>query len=89
MVVASGTRAMATSAIAAGACNTADANITAAGVVSTDVVKFSPNADPGLNSGLLVYSAWAGSGVISFRVCNPSAGSLTPAAVTMNWRVER
>lgn len=88
-VVASGTRAMATSAIGAGACNTADVNITATGVVSTDVVKFSPNADPGLNAGLLVYSAYAGSGVISFRVCNPSAGSLTPAAVTMNWRVDR
>ncbi len=89
MTVATGTRAMATSAISAGACNTADASITATGVLATDVVKFSPNADPGLNSGLLVYSAWAGSGVISFRVCNPSAGSITPAAVTLNWRVER
>ena len=88
-VVASGTRAMATSAIAAGACNTADSSITATGAVSTDRVQFSPNADPGLNAGLLIYSAWAGSGVISFRVCNPSAGSLTPAAVSMNWAVVR
>ena len=88
-LVASGTRAMATAAISSGACSTADASITATGVVSTDVVKFSPNADPGLNSGLLVYSAWAGTDVISFRVCNPSAGSITPAAVTLNWRVDR
>lgn len=89
LTIASGARAMATSAIAAGACNTADASITATGAVSTDVVRFSPNADPGLNSGLLTYTAWAGTGVISFRVCNPSAASITPAAVTINWQVVR
>lgn len=88
-VVASGTRALATGAIGAGACSTTDSNITATGAVSTDRVQFSPNADPGLNAGLLAYSAWAGSNVISFRVCNPSAGSITPGAVSMNWAVTR
>jgi hypothetical protein len=88
-VVASGNRAMATSAISAGTCNTADASISAPGAVSTDIVTFTPNADPGVNSGLLVYKAWAAADVISFRVCNPSASSITPGSVTMNWQVVR
>lgn len=87
--VVQGTTALATSAIAAGACDTTNINVTATGALATDSVRWSFAADPGAEAGRLVHSVWTGTNVISFRVCNPSAGSITPAARTVNWIVDR
>ncbi len=95
LVIASGARALATTSIAAGACNTD--TITAAGVVSTDVVTWSPNADlstvvgyrPISGDGLAIYPPVPGAGSITVKVCNPTASSITPGAVTLNYRVTR
>lgn len=95
LVIASGTRALATTSIAAGACNTD--TITAASVLSTDVVTWSPNADlstvvgyrPISGDGLAIYPPVPSSGSISVKVCNPTASSITPGAVSLNYRVVR
>lgn len=87
--VVQGTTVFATSAIAAGACDTTNVNQTATGAVATDTVRWSFAADPGLDAGKLIHSVYAGAGVISWRVCNPTAGSITPGARTANWLIDR
>lgn len=95
LLIGSGTKALSTTSIAAGACNTD--SITAAGVVSTDVVVWSPNADistvvgfrPISGDGLAIYPPVPGAGSITIKTCNPTASSITPGAVSLNWRVTR
>ena len=88
-VVASGVEALATSAIGAGVCVTTDTAISAAGVVAADILDWSWNAAPDDSTSKLIVSAYAGSATVNFKVCNPTAGSLTPAIVSINWRVTR
>lgn len=96
LLIASGSRALATAAIASGACSSADVGITATGVASTDVISWTPNADistvvgyrPLSSDGLAIYPYPSTNG-INFKVCNPTASSITPGAVTLNWRVTR
>lgn len=89
--IALGTVALGTTAVASGAC-AAPVVGSATAILSTDVVTFSFNSDPGFIAGYssLTVSAYpvpaTGPG---FRVCNPSAGSVTPTAATLNWRVTR
>jgi hypothetical protein len=99
-VVASGTLALATSAIASGACQTVTAgsinSAAAAGVLSTDTITFTPNGSikavtgytPGTSGGLTI-AAYPTVGYVNFDVCNWSASSITPGAVTLNWEVTR
>ena len=99
-VVASGTLTLATSAIASGACQAVTAgsinSAAAAGVLTTDTVSFTPNGSikavtgytPGTTGGLAV-TAYPTSGYVNFDVCNWSASSITPGAVTLNWKVTR
>ena len=95
LLVASGTKALATGVINAGACLTDTA--TATGVASTDVVAWNPNADlsavvgyrPISGDGLAIYPPIPSSNLITFKVCNPTASPITPGAVTLNYRVTR
>lgn len=94
-VIASGSTAMGTSAISSGACATA-VTVSAAGVATTDRIAVTPNADPTTvtgyavsASGSLYIQAYPTSGNVNFKVCNPTSGSLTPAALTLNWAVTR
>ena len=87
-VIASDRATMTTAAIAAGACG-ATVTVSAPGVVTTDTVAFSYAAAPGANPAELVVSAWPTSGNVNFQYCNPSGGSVTPKAATLNWRVVR
>ncbi len=95
LVIASGTKALATTSIAAGACNTD--TITATGVVSTDVVTWNPNADlstvvgyrPISGDGLAIYPPVPSANLITVKACNPTASSITPGLVTLNYRVVR
>jgi hypothetical protein len=57
---------------------------------------WNPNADitgvtgyvPSTAGGLAIY-VWPTTNTINVKVCNPTAGSITPGAVTLNWRVVR
>lgn len=95
VTIASGTSALGTSAILSGACATV-VTTTATGVASTDAIAWNPNGSikavtgyiPGTAGGLTI-AAYPTSGNVNFDVCNWSAASITPGAVTLNWRVTR
>lgn len=93
--IASGTATLGTSAIASGGCATV-VTVTATGVATTDSITWTPNADitavtgyaPVTTGGLAIYH-WPTANNVNFKVCNPTASSITPGAVTLNWRVVR
>jgi hypothetical protein len=93
--VGSGTAALGTSAVASGACASA-VTVSSANVVSTDVVSASFNGDPtGVvgyqpsTAGMLTIIPYPGAGNVSFKVCNNTQSSITPGAITLNWKVFR
>lgn len=94
--IASGTAALGTSAIASGACATV-VTVSATNTATTDVVHFGYNSDPTAVTG---YGASATGAVLSIypyptsnnvnvKVCNSTASSITPGAMTLNWQVTR
>lgn len=93
--VASGTSAMGTSAISSGACASV-VTTTATGTASTDAIAWTPNADisavtgyaVSTSGGLNIY-AYPTTNNVNFKVCNPTGSSITPSAMTVNWRVTR
>lgn len=95
VTIASGTSALGTSLIASGACATV-VTTTATGTASTDAISWNPNASikavtgytPSTSGGLTI-AAYPTSGNVNFDVCNWTASSITPGAVTLNWRVVR
>ena len=93
--IASGTSAMGTSAISSGTCATV-VTTSASGVATTDAIIATPNTDPTAVTGYapaaggsLYIQAWPTANNVNFKVCNNTSGSLTPSALTMNWRVVR
>lgn len=93
--VASGTAALGTGAISSAACASV-VTVTATGVATTDVVSASFNSDPtGITGyipstgGMLTIVGYPTSGNVNFKVCNNTGSSITPGAVTLNWRVTR
>jgi len=95
--VAIGTVALGTGAIGPGACAAA-VTVSTAGILTTDIVMASFNGDPTGTTGyipstngmltIIAYPA-AGGGAASFKVCNNTAASITPGAITLNYRVTR
>lgn len=93
--VASGTAALGTSAISSATCATV-VTVSATGVATTDVIQFTPNADisgvtgytPATTGGLTILP-YPTANNVNFKVCNWTSGSITPGAVTLNWRVAR
>lgn len=93
--IASGTSAMATGAIASTACASV-VTTAATGTLSTDAIIWTPNASikaltgytPATTGGLTI-AAYPTADNVNFDVCNWSTGSLTPSALTLNWRVIR
>jgi hypothetical protein len=94
--IASGTAVLGTSAIASGACATV-VTVSATNVATTDTVSFGYNSDPTAVTG---YGASATGAVLSIypyptannvnvKVCNSSSASITPSAMTLNFRVVR
>lgn len=93
--ISSGTAAMGTSAISSGAC-ASTVTVSATGVATTDVIVYTPSTNPQSStgyaasaSGSLYIWAYPTSGNVNFEVCNNTSGSITPAALTLNWRVAR
>lgn len=92
-VVASGTKALATSAISSATCTSAQTD-TATGAATTSVVDASFASDPTAvtgytpsTSGMLTIISYATANTVNFKVCNNTAGSITPGAISLNWRV--
>ncbi len=99
-VVASGSLALATNAIASGGCQAVTAgsvnSAAATGVLTTDNIVFTPAGSikaatgytPSTNGGLTI-TAYPTAGYVNFDVCNWSGAAITPGPVTMNWTVVR
>lgn len=94
--IANGTAVMGTSAIASGACATVVTS-SGTGIATTDVITVGFNSDPTAVTG---YGASATGAVLTiypypttnnanFKVCNSTASSITPGALTLNWKVVR
>jgi hypothetical protein len=88
----SGTAAMGTSAISSGTCATV-VTVAQTGVTTANVISFTPTVSPnGVTgyaasaSGSLYINAYPTSGNVNFLVCNNTSGSITPSALTLNWR---
>lgn len=95
LTIASGTSALGTSAIASGACATT-VTTSATGTATTDNImadfNFSPLAVTGYiasSSGMLTIIKWPTANNVNFAVCNNTSASITPGAITLNWRVVR
>lgn len=93
--IASGTAALGTTAIASASCATV-VTVAAANVATTDVVTASFNGDPTgvtgyipATTGMLTIIGYPTSGNANFKVCNNTSASITPGAITLNWRVVR
>lgn len=93
--IAAGTAAMGTSAISSATCATA-VTVSATGVLTTDVIQAAFNGDPTavtgyvpLTTGMLVIIPYPTADNVNFKVCNNTSSSLTPGAITLNWRVSR
>ncbi len=93
--IASGAKALATGAIASAACTAAQTD-TATGTLTTDVVTASFNGDPTgvtgyvpLTAGMLTIIIYPTADTFNAKVCNNTAASITPGAITLNWRVSR
>lgn len=92
-IIATGTIALATGAIASGACTSAQ-TASATGTATTDIIRAGFNADPVAITGyiplaMLAIIPYPTANTVNIKVCNNTASSITPGAVTLNWRVER
>jgi hypothetical protein len=95
ITIASGTATLGTSAISSAACATA-VTVSATGVATTDTLTTGFNGDPTAvtgyipsTSGMLSIIAYPTANNVNFKVCNNTASSITPGAITLNWRVVR
>lgn len=96
VLIATGTAAMNTSVIASGACATV-VTVAGSGIATTDVIEVGFNGDPTAVTGygasatgaVLTIYPYPSSGNANFKVCNSSASSITPSALTLNWKVYR
>lgn len=93
--IANGTSALGTSAIASGTCATV-VTTAATGTATTDVVLWGFNGDPtGVTgyapsaNGMLTIIVYPTTNNINIKVCNNLSASVTPGAITLNWRVVR
>jgi hypothetical protein len=93
--IASGTSALGTGAITSATCATA-VTTTATGTATTDTIGWGFNGDPTgvtgyapVTTGALTIFAYPSSNNVIFKVCNLTTASITPGAITLNWRVVR
>lgn len=92
---ASGTSSLGTGAITSATCATA-VTTSATGVATTDAIQWGFNGDPTgvtgyapVTTGALTIFAYPSANNVNFKVCNLTTASITPGAITLNWRVVR
>jgi hypothetical protein len=93
LIIANGTIALGTSLIASGACGTA-ATAAGTGIATTDVIDVGFNTDPTAvtgytSSAMLTLVIYPTANTVNVKQCNLTASSITPSALTLNWRVRR
>lgn len=95
ILIANGTSALGTSAISSATCATV-VTTAATGAATTDVILAGFNGDPTavtgyapLTSGMLTIIAYPSTNNVNFKVCNNTGASITPGAITLNWRIAR
>lgn len=91
--IGSGTATMGTSLITSGACASV-VTVSATGTATTDTMTADFNADPTGTTGytpgaMLTIVKYPTANNVNFKVCNNTGSSITPSAVTLNWRVMR
>ncbi len=93
--IASGAKTLNTTAVSSASCSTVQTD-TATGAATTDAISANFNGDPTavtgyvpLTTGMLTIFVYPTSNTINFKVCNNTSASITPGAVTINWRVVR
>jgi hypothetical protein len=93
--IAAGATALGTTLITSGSCATV-LTVAAANVASTDTIMITPNASikavtgyAPVTTGGLQITPYPTAGNVNFDQCNPTNASVTPGAVTINWRVVR
>lgn len=95
VTIASGTSSLGTSAIASATCATV-VTTTATGAASTDAISWNTNGSikaitgyiPSTSGGLTI-NGYPTTNSVNWDVCNWTSASITPGAVTLNWRVVR
>lgn len=94
-LIASGTKALQTGAIASAACAT-ESTVTATGAATTDVVTLTFASDPTAvtgyvpsANGMLTIIPWLTTNTLNLKTCNNTASSITPGAISVNWRIAR
>jgi hypothetical protein len=93
--IASGATALGTGAITSGTCATV-ITATATNTATTDVLLAGFNGDPTAvtgyiptTNGMLTIVGYPTTNTANFKVCNNTSASVTPGAITLNWRVVR
>src|SRR5215831_16027641 len=96
ITIASGTATLTSPGpLASQACSAAF-TVTATGVLTTDAIVWTPNGDisgtggyaPLTTGGASIYP-YPTANAVNFKVCNPTASTLSPSTITLNWRVAR
>lgn len=94
-LIANGAFALNTTAIASATCSTAQTQA-ATGVAATDNIIANFNTDPTATTGyipstngMLTIFVYPSINTVNFKVCNNTGTSITPGAITLNWRVIR
>jgi hypothetical protein len=93
LLVATGTSTLGTALVSSGAC-VAAVTTTAPGTTSADNIMADFNSDPTATTGylpgaMLTIVKYPTTDAVNFKVCNNTASNITPAAVTLNWKVLR
>ena len=94
--VAAGQTAMPVIAVPANSCSAAATTAAATNVLTTDTIIPTYNTDP---TGITGYGGGTAGGItirpfptantVNFKLCNETGSSITPGALTLNWRVVR
>lgn len=95
VLIAKGTSALGTGAITSATCASV-VTTAATGTATTDVIQASFNGDPTAvtgyipsTSGMLTVFVYPSANNVNFKVCNNTTSSITPGAITLNWKVTR
>ncbi len=87
-VISNTTFTTSTSTVNANTCS-GSTTVTMTGTLTTSVFDITPNADTSAvtgwgSSGGLILDAWPTSNTLNYKICNQTAGNITPGAVTFN-----